>query len=140
MKRIFGLVIPLAFLAAAVSAPALAQEADVPGAPVEEARSFSGAPLGTLEDLAETLGEAHAIRALCNGDGDQTWRNYMFEMMALEAPGGPRRSALTGAFNRGYRRQSGSRTECSPDMVAIEASIASRGRQLAESAAASYLH
>jgi uncharacterized protein (TIGR02301 family) len=116
----------LALLAAPF--PALAQEAPAAGPPLE-----------VLVDLAETLGQAHAIRALCNGDSDQTWRNYMMNMLAIEAPSGPRRSALTGAFNRGYRSQNGRTPTCTSDMRQIEAQIAARGRQLSESVAASYL-
>ena len=112
----------------AMPLPALAQEAPAGGPPIE-----------VLLDLAETLGQAHAVRALCNGDSDQTWRTYMMNMLAIEAPSGPRRSALTSAFNRGYRSQSGRTPTCTSDMRQIEAQIAARGRQLSESVAASYL-
>jgi uncharacterized protein (TIGR02301 family) len=98
------------------------------------------APIETLVDLAETLGEAHAIRSLCNGDQDQTWRNYMFSMLNMEGPtGSPRRSAMTSAFNRGFRTQSSRNRSCTPDMPGLEAQIAARGRVLAESVAATYL-
>lgn len=138
MKQLIILATLLALGAPASAVSAYAQETGLPVQ--EEPRPFLGAPLGTLEELAATLGEAHAIRSLCNGDSDQTWRNYMFELLALEAPGGPRRSALTGAFNRGYRSQAGAQRECTPDMVALEAGIAARGRDLADAAASSYLH
>lgn len=109
--------------------PAAAQEP-----PIREA------PLGVLVDLAETLGEAHAIRSVCNGDQDQTWRNYMFSMLNMEGPtGSPRRSAMTSAFNRGFRTQSTRNRSCTPDLPGLEAQIAARGRALAESVAASYL-
>jgi len=112
-----------------LSLPASAQEAPLREAPIE-----------TLVDLAETLGEAHAIRSLCNGDQDQTWRNYMFSMLNMEGPtGSPRRSAMTSAFNRGFRNQSGRNRSCTPDLPGLEAKIAARGRALAESVAASYL-
>lgn len=102
------------------------------------------APIEIVIDLAETLGEAHAIRSLCevdaNGVGDQTWRTYMFSMLSMEGPtGSPRRAALTSAFNRGFRSQQGRGNSCTPDMKQMEAQIAARGRMLAESVAASYL-
>lgn len=98
------------------------------------------APIDVLSDLAETLGQAHAIRSLCNGDDDQTWRNYMFTMLNMEGPSGsPRRAAMTSAFNRGFRTQQGSAKSCTPDMPRLEAQIAARGRALAETAANSYL-
>jgi uncharacterized protein (TIGR02301 family) len=109
--------------------PAAAQES-----PIREA------PIDVLVDLAETLGEAHAIRSVCNGDQDQTWRNYMFSMLNMEGPtGSPRRSAMTSAFNRGFRTQSTRNRSCTPDLPGLEAQIAARGRALAESVAASYL-
>ena len=110
--------------------PATAQEAAVKEAPIE-----------VLTDLAETLGQAHAIRSLCNGDEDQTWRNYMFTMLNMEGPSGsPRRSAMTSAFNRGFRTQQNDTKSCTPDTSKLEAQIAARGRSLAETAANSYLH
>ncbi|MDP3739865.1 MAG: TIGR02301 family protein [Hyphomonadaceae bacterium] len=115
--------------------PATAQEA-----PAQEATGKE-APIDVLTDLAETLGQAHAIRSLCNGDDDQTWRNYMFTMLNMEGPSGsPRRSAMTSAFNRGFRTQQGNTKSCTPDMPKLEAQIAARGRVLAETAANSYLH
>jgi uncharacterized protein (TIGR02301 family) len=123
-------ILAIAAFLAASSLPAGAQEP----APFREA------PIDILVDLAETLGEAHAIRSLCNGDQDQTWRNYMFSMLNMEGPtGSPRRSAMTSAFNRGFRNQSSRNRSCTPDLPGLEAQIAARGRMLAESVAASYL-
>jgi uncharacterized protein (TIGR02301 family) len=92
-----------------------------------------------LTDLAETLGQAHAVRSLCNGDNDQTWRDYMVNMLAIEAPSGSLSRSLTSAFNRGFRAQNNRTKACTPDMPRVEAEIASRGRALAEMVAASYL-
>jgi uncharacterized protein (TIGR02301 family) len=115
---------------AVVPGPARAQEGPVGG----------GAPIEYVVELAELLGQAHAIRSICNGDDDQTWRNYMFNMLAIEAPeSGARKSQLTSAFNRGFRKQSNSARNCSSDMSQVEAQIASRGRVLAEMIASSYL-
>jgi uncharacterized protein (TIGR02301 family) len=96
-----------------------------------------GPPLQTLIELASAIGEAHAIQTICNGDGDQTWRNWMMNLLDLEAPANPRRSQLTSAFNRGYRSQNA--RSCTPDMVAEQARIAARGRALAESVVRDYL-
>jgi uncharacterized protein (TIGR02301 family) len=109
-----------------------------PAAAQEEAAS--GPQLETLVELAETLGEAHAIRALCNGDADQTWRNYMQNLLDMEAAGGGgRRAALTGGFNRGYRAQSSQRKTCTPDLRQVEAQIAAHGHAIADAIAKSYL-
>ncbi len=62
------------------------------------AQAQEGPSVQALSELAGLLGRAHAIRSLCSGDSDQTWRNYMFNMLAIEAPAGsPNKSALTGA-------------------------------------------
>ena len=122
----------LAALLLAATPQALAQQQE---APIE-----GGAPIEYVSELAELLGRAHAIRSICNGDADQTWRNYMFNMLAIEAPdSGPRKSQLTSAFNRGFRSQTSNSRDCSSDMSAVEAQIASRGRELAEMIASSYL-
>jgi len=109
--------------------PATAQEITIASAPIE-----------MVADLAEVLGRAHAVRTICNGDNDSTWRNYMLNLMAIEAPSGARRAALTDAFNRGYRGQNRETSSCTDQMPAIEAGIARRGRELADAIARSYLN
>jgi len=126
-------------LSAALSAfatPALAQEFDETEEPVPP----RNAPIELVADLAETLGRAHAVRTLCNGDTDSTWRNYMLNLMSYEAPGGDRRASLTDAFNRGYRGQNRETSSCAAGMPAIEAGIARRGRELSEAIARTYLN
>ncbi len=123
----------LAAFIAAFTAPAFAQDPEEPVEPPREA------PIGMVAELAETLGRAHAVRTLCNGDQDSTWRSYMLNLMAFEG-GGPRRAALTDAFNRGYRGQNRDSGSCTPGMTAVEAGIARRGRELSEAIARSYLN
>lgn len=119
----------------APAAPALAQEPD----PEPAAAPPREAPIEIVAELAEVLGRAHAIRTLCNGDQDSTWRNYMLNLMAYEGGGG-RRAALTDAFNRGYRGQNRDTGACTASMTALEAGIARRGRELSEAIARSYLN
>lgn len=116
------------------AAPALAQPADPVPAPPREA------PLGMVTELAEVLGRAHAIRTLCNGDQDSTWRSYMLNLMAYEGGGNGRRAALTDAFNRGYRGQNRDTSTCTASMTSLEAAIARRGRELSDAIALSYLN
>ncbi len=113
--------------------PALAQE------PEQEPDVPRAAPLHMISELAETLGRAHAVRTLCNGDQDGYWRNYMLTMMSYEAPNGPRRAALTEAFNRGYRSQNRETSSCSDSSSAAEARIAARGKELADAIARNYM-
>lgn len=125
----FVLTIAVALL---VSGPASAQD------PVET-RIPKTAPLHMISELAETLGRAHAVRTLCNGDQDGYWRNYMLTMMSYEASGGPRRAALTDAFNRGYRAQNRETPSCTDSSSAAEARIAARGKELADAIARTYM-
>lgn len=118
--------------AALALARAVAQEPAQTAAPAGPSRA-------SLEQLASVLGEAHALNVVCNGDDDQYWRRYMQELMELEAPGGDIRSALTSAFNSGYRAQSSRHEKCTPDLVALQAQVAARGRALTETIARSYV-
>src|SRR5262245_40771593 len=113
--RTLGLV---ACLFALSPLPASAQEP-----PIREA------PLHILVDLSETLGEAPALRTMRHGQQDETWRNYMSYMLNMEGPtSSPRRSAMTSAFNRGFRNQISRNRSCTPDLPRLEAQIAARGR------------
>jgi uncharacterized protein (TIGR02301 family) len=123
----------LAAMLVVPAVPALAQEPEPAAAPPREA------PLEMVAELAEVLGRAHAIRTLCNGDQDSTWRNYMLNLMAYEGGGG-RRATLTDAFNRGYRGQNRDTGTCTSSMTALEAGIARRGRELSDAIARSYLN
>lgn len=125
----------LASALAVSTAPALGQEFES-----QDPEPQRNAPIELLADLAETLGRAHAVRTLCNGDTDSTWRNYMLNLMSYEAPSGPRRASLTDAFNRGYRGQNRETSSCTASMPAIEAGIARRGRELSEAIARTYLN
>lgn len=112
--------------------PAFAQEPEEKPAPPREA------PLHMVSELAETLGRAHAVRTLCNGDQDGYWRNYMLTMMSYEG-GGSRRAALTSAFNRGYQGQRRETPSCNDSSSGAEARIAARGKELADAIARSYM-
>ncbi|MFZ4686602.1 MAG: TIGR02301 family protein [Hyphomonadaceae bacterium] len=115
--------------------PAFAQDPEV-----EEPAPPRSAPIALVTELAEMLGRAHAVRTLCNGDTDSTWRNYMLNLMSYEAPAGERRASLTDAFNRGYRGQNRETSTCAAGMPAIEAGIARRGRELSDAIARTYLN
>lgn len=123
--------VPLA-CALILCTPVRAQEPQIADVPQE-------APLTLISDLAEILGRAHAVRTLCNGDQDVTWRNYMVNMMSYEAPSGPRRASVTEAFNRGYRSQTRETPACSNASAQIEAGIAARGKALADEIARIYM-
>lgn len=82
-------------------------------------------------ELSETLGKAHAIRALCNGRNDQYWRGYMLRLLELEAPyGGGLRSSMVNGFNAGFSSAQGEYRACTTDAVAAEKVYAGEGQTL----------
>lgn len=88
-------------------------------------------------ELSRVLGGAHYLRILCQGRGDQTWREMMSRLIDLEAPGpGGRRSAMVEAFNAGYRLEEERFPECSPTAQQIEAELKIKGRRLSSGLAA----
>ena len=100
-----GLLGASALAVASFAVPAIAQDITIASAgPMTGQYAAFGAQLRRgmdfartemVADLAETLGRAHAVRTLCNGDTDSTWRNYMLNLMSYVAPGGDRRVTST---------------------------------------------
>jgi len=88
-------------------------------------------------DLAQTLGQAHAVRVACNGRGDQYWRQYMQNLLELEAPygGGLRRSMVNG-FNAGFSEGSDANPTCNSEAIAAEKTYAAKGQILSNQLAA----
>lgn len=134
-----SLVVIGSLFASAIGVPVSAQQSPKIVRPTHIERVSPPPRMDLLVQLSEILGEAHSIRSRCNGDGDQTWRNYMQEMMAIEVELGARRSMLTGAFNRGYRAQARENSACTADVAKTEAALAAMGREIAEEIARSYL-
>ncbi len=81
--------------------------------------------------LSESLGKAHGIRTLCNGRGDQYWREYMQRLLDVEAPfqGGLRRSMIDG-FNAGFKISSDQFNICTQTAIEGEKMYAAEGREL----------
>lgn len=89
-----------------------------------------------LIGLADVLGRVHAVRVLCNGQGDQYWREYMRNLLDLEAPAaGYRRSRMVDSFNAGYSSEQSRFATCTPEAAQSESDLSTRGRQLSESLA-----
>lgn len=86
----------------------------------------------TLQALARTMGEVHALRAACQGVADQTWRSRMATVMDLEAPAdGPLRRGLIVRFNEGWQAGAARWPSCPGDARTVEASLARTGERLA---------
>jgi uncharacterized protein (TIGR02301 family) len=98
LKRLFTIGSILLCLAAS---PARAQETPAP---------FDN----DLERLAEILGALHYLRAVCNSNEGQKWRDQMQALIDAEASGGERRRKIVASFNRGYRGFQQTYRTCTP--------------------------
>src|SRR5262249_61391516 len=80
-----------------------------------------------LSDLANVLGGAHYLRILCQGRGDQRWRDYMRGVIQHY----PRYSdVLTEQFNSGYRDQEARYPVCDQQASQAEAELRARGLRI----------
>ena len=116
-RRVFAIAVLSAFALPAV-APAMAQER----APPERQ---------TLLDLAYTLGESHALRQVCEGEGDQFWRDRMVRMTDTEAADAAFDGRMKQAFNSGFATRQTEFPSCSPASKAAEQAVARKGQGLA---------
>lgn len=109
-------------LAAASVGPAVAQEPP----------RRSGAERSVVVELAYRLGEAHALHRLCAGRADATWYDRMDRLLAQEAYDAPSRRQLVDSFNAGFAARTEQFAACSRRSRMAEATVAERGRALAE--------
>lgn len=115
------------FLAACVAAAS--------AAPAALAQEGGSAPLtgeawnrAQLSDLAEVLGGAHYLRILCQGRGDQRWRDYMRGVIRREPRYG---DMLTERFNSGYRDLEARYPVCDQTAQQAEDELRARGLRIA---------
>jgi len=109
-------------------------------APAGAQKASTSAHWAAVQELAQTLGQAHWIRILCNGDQDETWRRYMQDLLELEGREGDQHTALVGAFNQGFRSLRTTYKACTDDMKVAEGKLAAHGKDLADQLARSYLN
>ncbi|MGB3457289.1 MAG: TIGR02301 family protein [Litorimonas sp.] len=84
------------------------------------------------EALARNLGQMHYLRTLCFGETDQKWRDFMAQMLEVEAPGnGTKQRELTQAFNAGYYAERERHAVCDTSVPADVAALAENGRSVA---------
>jgi uncharacterized protein (TIGR02301 family) len=83
-----------------------------------------------LRDLSRVLGGAHYLRILCLGNADQSWRDYMREMLTAEPP--RFRQELAALFNAGYRAEEERFPVCSPQAQTMETELMKKGMRLAD--------
>jgi uncharacterized protein (TIGR02301 family) len=117
-----------ALFAAAMAAPAGAQQPQ----PAPAARGEDWYR-GQLVELAEVLGGSHYLRILCEGRGDQRWRDYMRGVIQRE----PQYNAvLVEGFNRGYREEEARFPTCDATTRQMEAELRARGLRIAQALSA----
>jgi len=86
----------------------------------------------TLADLAYAIGESHALRQACEGDGDQYWRARMIRLIEVESPDQAFDRRLRGAFNTGFSSARAAHPDCDEGARSEAARAAQRGRDLAQ--------
>ena len=106
-------------LCALIATPALAQDRP----PAERQ---------ILVDLATVIGEAHALRQLCNGPSDQFWRTRMLGLLEAEAPDYGLSERLKVAFNTGFITQQQRHVACTAESRAAEREVSADGQALAK--------
>lgn len=116
-RRVFAIVVLSAF-ALPVVGPAVAQER----APPERQ---------TLLDLAYALGESHALRQVCSGEGDMYWRDRMVNMSETEAADAAFDGRMKQSFNAGFATRQTEFPSCSPASKKAEQAVARKGQALA---------
>ncbi len=113
-------------LTAFAVAPAGAQQPRPQG---EEAPRGAEWYRGQLVELAEILGGAHYLRILCDGRGDQRWRDYMRGVIQREPQ---HNAALVEGFNRGYRNEEARFPTCDATTRQMEAELRARGLRVSQ--------
>ena len=113
-------------LAALVAAPALAQDR---GAGERQ----------RLLDLAYTLGESHALRQACEGEGDQYWRSRMVRLTEVEQADQAFDVQLRERFNTGFASRRSEYPTCDDASRKAELVAARKGQALARKLSQSML-
>lgn len=106
-------------LSALAAAPVLAQER----AADERQR---------LLDLAYALGESHALRQACEGEGDQYWRSRMVRLTEVEQADQAFDAQLRERFNTGFASRRSEFPTCDDASRKAELSIARKGQALSQ--------
>jgi len=124
-----------AVLIAAVALPAAAQpqprRQPQPQQPAQTEQPARGEDWyrGQLVELSEVLGGAHYLRVICDGRGDQRWRNYMRGVIEREPQ---YNGLLVEGFNRGYRQEEARFPVCDATTRQMEAELRARGLRVSQ--------
>jgi uncharacterized protein (TIGR02301 family) len=84
---------------------------------------------GQLVELSEVLGGAHYLRIICDGRGDQRWRDAMRGVIEREPE---YNGVLVEGFNRGYRNEEARFPVCDQTTRQMEAELRARGVRVSQ--------
>ena len=87
----------------------------------------------TVIDLAYVLGESHALRQVCEGAGDQYWRERMQQLVRTETPDADFDRRLKDSFNTGFIAGQSAFASCGRASRREADRLAERGRALSAS-------
>jgi uncharacterized protein (TIGR02301 family) len=107
--KVYALLIALGLCAVSGRGSVLAQTS-------EPAPAAAGRPpeqRQVLIDLAYRIGESHALRRICKGEGDGYWFDRMQRLLKLEQPDANFSKQLVDRFNSGFVSRQAEFTECS---------------------------
>ena len=85
----------------------------------------------TLLDLAYVLGQTHALRQACEGEGDQYWRDRMARLIDVEAADEGFTGQMQSRFNAGYNSSQAEFPTCTAESRHALIAAAQRGQGLA---------
>lgn len=122
--------------AALLTAAALPAAAQQPGRRAPQTQQQEGQPArgeewyrGQLVELSEVLGGAHYLRIVCDGRGDQRWRDFMRGVIQREPN---YNGVLVEGFNRGYRQEEARFPVCDSTTRQMEAELRARGLRISQ--------
>lgn len=95
-----------------------------------QAHERSPAQRQTLNALAYVLGQSHALRQLCVGEGDQMWRSWMSRLLETEALDAAFDRRMRDSFNLGYYAAQARFPACDAAAKAEVEAAAAQGRAL----------
>jgi uncharacterized protein (TIGR02301 family) len=84
-----------------------------------------------ITDVSYVLGEAHALRIVCEGRDSQRWRGRMDRLLALEQADASFDKRLRDSFNAGFTYQEAAHPSCDADARAAYREAARRGEAAA---------
>ncbi len=95
------------------------------------AQDRSPASRQSLVDLANVLGQSHAIRQACSKRKDFSWFHRMEGLLRVEAADQALKDRLVRSFNDGYAAGQASYPTCGKESEAAAVRLAQRGEALA---------